>query len=117
MDKPVLSKQAFKNVEMDKVDYENGSLNILERIIYKGSPDDFMTIRKFYGIKRIRKEIVHTKCFGPKEINFCCLILKLKTTDFINYKEGRFRAYPEFNDCPEDFEYPDYAWATFQGTL
>jgi uncharacterized protein DUF6922 len=109
MDKPVLSKQAFWDVDMDKIDYENGVLNILERIIYKGNNRDFMAIRKFYGDKRIRREIIHTKCFGPKEVNFCCLIFKLKTTDFINYKEGRFRAYPEFEDCPEDFYYEHFA--------
>ncbi|HEY8783016.1 MAG TPA: hypothetical protein VIM16_15425 [Mucilaginibacter sp.] len=109
MDKPILSKQAFWDVDMDKIDYVNGMLNILERVIYKGSDDDFTAIRKFYGDKRIRMEIVNSKCFGPKEVNFCCFIFKLKTTDFIYYKEGQFRAYPEFKDCPEDFYYEHFA--------
>jgi hypothetical protein len=109
MDKPILSKQAFKNVDMDEIDYENGALNVLERVLYKGSDNDFRAIRKFYGDERIRKEIVHTKCFGPKEINFCCFLFKLKSTDFIYYKEGQFRTYPEFKDCPADFEYPTFA--------
>jgi hypothetical protein len=116
MDKPVLSKQAFKNVDMDNIDFEKDMLNILERVVYRGSPEDFMAVRKFYGDKRTRKEIIHTKCFGPKEINFCCFIFKLKNSDFIYYKEGQFRAYPEFKDCPEDFEYPSFAHANFQGT-
>jgi len=101
---------------MDNVDFENGALNILERVIYRGSREDFMAVRKFYGDKRIRKEIIQTKCFGPKEISLCCLIFKLKTADFKYYKEGQFRAYPEFKDCPEDFEYPSYAHTNLQGT-
>jgi hypothetical protein len=109
MDKPVLSTRAFKNADMDKIGYENGMLNILERVIYRGSLDDFIAIRKFYGDKRIRKEIIKTKCFGPKEVNFCCLIFKLNPADFNNYKEGLFRAYPEFKDRPEDFYYEHFA--------
>jgi len=115
MDKPVLSKQAFMNVDLEEIDYKNGMLNILERVIYRGSREDIIAVRDYYGDKRIRKEIINTKCFGPKEVNFCCLIFKLKTTDFKYYKEGRFRAYPEFKDCPEDFEYPSFA-PDFQGT-
>jgi hypothetical protein len=114
MDKPILSSRAFKNVNMDELDYENAILNILERIILKGTEDDFVAIRKFYGDKKIRKHIIHAKCLGPKDVHFCCLIFKLKTTDFIYYKVGQFKAYPEFKDCPDDFEYPEYAWATFQ---
>lgn|GEM_PF-799832 len=109
MDKPVLSKQAFKNVDMDEIDYENGMLNVLERVMYKGSEDDFRELRRFYGDERIRKEIINTKCFGPKEVNFCCFIFNLKRDDFKYYKEGAFRAYPEFKDCPEDLQYINFA--------
>ena len=114
MDKPILSKQAFWDVDMDKLDYDSAILNILERIILKGTEGDFFAIRKFYGDKKIRKEIIHAKCLAPKEVNFCCLIFKLKTTDFIYYKEGQFKAYPEFKDWPEDFEYPESARTIFQ---
>ena len=109
MDKPILSKQAFKNVDMNSIDYENDMLNVLERILLRGSEDDFREIRRFYGDKKICAKIIYTKCFGPKEVSFCCLIFNLKITDFVNYEVGRFRAYPEFKDCPADFEYPDYA--------
>ena len=60
-------------MDLDDIDYENGMLNVLERVIYRGTIDDFLAIRKFYGDKRIRKSIVYTKCFGPKEVNFAVL--------------------------------------------
>ena len=109
MDKPVLSKQAFKYIDMDDVDYENRILNVLERVTYKGTFDDFVALRKFYGDERIRKETVNTKCFGPKEVNFYCFFFQLKTADFKYYKEGSFRAFPEFKDCPDDLQYIDFA--------
>ena len=103
MDKPVLSNKAFKYVNMDEIDFQKDILNVLESIAYKGSIDDFFEITRFYGDERIRKAIVQTKCFGPREVNFYCLMFDLKPADFINYKAGRFRAYPEFKDCPDDF--------------
>ena len=109
MNKPVLSRRAFKNVDMDHIDYENDALNILERLIYRGTREDLWAIRDFYGDEKIRQTIVKSKCFGPKEVNFCCLIFDLQIADFVNYEQSRFRAYAEFKDCPEDFEYPAYA--------
>ena|ERR1700729_4162240 len=104
MGKPVLSMSAFKNVDMEDIDFENDALNVLERVAYRGELDDIRAVRAFYGDDRIRKEIVNSKCLGPLEVNFCCLIFDLKTTDFKFYKEGNFRPYPEFKNCPEGLE-------------
>jgi hypothetical protein len=52
---------------MDKIDFENGALNVLERVIYRGELDDIRAVRAFYGDDRIRKEIINSKCLGPKE--------------------------------------------------
>jgi hypothetical protein len=56
MDKPVLSARAFKNVDIDEIDFENGALNVLERVVYRGELDDIRSVRAFYGNDRIRKE-------------------------------------------------------------
>jgi hypothetical protein len=112
MDKPILSKRAFKNVNMDEIDYENGALNVLERIIYRGFMEDIFAVSQFYGEDRIRKEIINSKCLGPKEVNFCCLIFDMEISDFKHYKEGRFRAFPEFKDYPEELADHDLVWIT-----
>lgn len=77
--------------------------------MYKGTFDDLNELRRYYSDERIRKEIINTKCFGPKEVNFCCFIFNLQLNDFKYYKEGAFRAYPEFKDCPEDLVYEHFA--------
>jgi len=82
MDKPQLSKQAFWDVDMDSIDYEKHARYVMEKVINGGTTDDFISVRNFYGDNRIRKEIIHTKEFGPKEVSFCCLIFKLTQKDF-----------------------------------
>jgi len=112
MDKPILSKRAFWDVDMEKIDYEKGALNVLERIMYRGSMEDIIAVREFYGDDGIKKEIINSKCLGPKEVNFCCFIFGMELTDFRYYKEGRFRAFPEFKDYPEDLADHDLVWIT-----
>jgi hypothetical protein len=82
MNKPVLSKQAFWDVDMDKIDYEKNARHVIEKVIDRGSFEDFIQLRKFYGDKRIKKEVVNAKWLGDKEIYFCCTIFDLKPTDF-----------------------------------
>ena len=114
MGKPVLSMSAFKNVDMEDIDFENDALNVLERVAYRGELDDIRAVRAFYGDDRIRKEIVNSKCLGPLEVNFCCLIFDLKTTDFKFYKEGSFKSRPEFKTCPKGLEDVYFRWQISQ---
>lgn len=85
MQKPILSKQAFWDVDMEKIDYEKNARYVMEKVINRGSFEDIITIKKFYGDIRIRKEIVNAGWLGDKEIYFCCAIFDLKPTDFQCY--------------------------------
>jgi hypothetical protein len=82
-DKPVLSKQAFWDVDMDKIDYEKNARHVIEKIIDRGSFEDFIQLRNFYGDEKIEKEIVNAKWLGDKEIYFCCAIFNLQPKDFL----------------------------------
>ena len=83
MNKPILSKQAFWDVDMNSIDYEKNALFVMESVINSGSLEDFRSITRFYGDKKISKTIINTKELGLKEVNFCCHVFKLKLQDFI----------------------------------
>jgi hypothetical protein len=83
MDKPILSKQAFGDVDMDSIDYNKDALFVMESVINNGSLEDFSSIRKFYGDKKISQTVISAKGLGPKEVNFCCHVFKLQPQDFI----------------------------------
>ena len=82
MNKPILSKQAFWDVDMEKIDYQKNALDILERVINKGSFEDFKSLCNYYGDNRICETIIHSKCLDDREINFCCVVFNLKPIDF-----------------------------------
>jgi len=85
MNKPVLSKQAFWDVDMDKIDYEKRARFVMEKVIDRGSFEDFIALRNFYGDQRIKQEIVNAAWLGDKEIYFCCTIFGLNPQDFKCY--------------------------------
>ena len=85
MNKPILSKQAFWDVDMDKIDYKKHARYVMEKVIDRGTIDDFKELRKFYGDNIIRKEIVNASWLGDKEIYFCCTIFNLEPKDFKCY--------------------------------
>ncbi|MFD0767095.1 DUF6922 domain-containing protein [Mucilaginibacter lutimaris] len=85
MNKPILSKQAFWDVDMNSIDYTKNALYVIEKVIDRGSFEDFKSIRNFYGDNKIRKEIVNANWIGDKEIYFCCSVFKLEPTDFKCY--------------------------------
>ena len=85
MDKPELSKQAFWDVDMEKIDYKKHARYVIEKVIDRGSFKDFITLRKFYGDHKIKKEIINASWIGDKEIYFCCAIFDLEPRNFKCY--------------------------------
>lgn len=85
INKPILSKQAFWDVDMDKIDYKKHARYVMEKTLERGSFEDFLSVLKFYGEKKFSKEIVKSNWLGDKEINLCCVIFDLKPTDFKCY--------------------------------
>lgn len=83
--RPELSKQAFWDVDMDNIDYQKNARFVMEKVIDRGSLEDFVAIRKFYGDEKIKKEIVNARWIGDKEIYFCCAVFNLEPKDFRCY--------------------------------
>ena len=49
MDKPVLSKQAFWDVDMDKIDYEKNAGHVIQKVFDRGTLNDILAILNFYN--------------------------------------------------------------------
>lgn len=77
-----LSKKAFWDVSFEKLDFEKSSLFIMQKVFNYGSWDDQVAIMKFYGLDRIKKEIVQASYLRKPVLSFLCTILRLQKTDF-----------------------------------
>jgi hypothetical protein len=87
MQNPAISKKAFWDVAFDDVDFENSSLFVMEKVFNYGTWDDQVKIMRYYGMGRLRSEIVHARYLRKPVLSFLCVILKLKKIDFECYNK------------------------------
>lgn len=86
MNIPAISKKAFWDIDFSELDFERSSLYIMEKIFNYGSWNDQVEIMRYYGLPRIRKEIVNAGYLRKPVLSFLCTILQLQKTDFTCYK-------------------------------
>lgn len=77
-----VSKKAFWDVQFEKLDFEKSSLFVMQKVFNYGSWDDQVAILRFYGLSRIRQEIVQATYLRQPVLSFLCTILQLQKTDF-----------------------------------
>jgi hypothetical protein len=87
MNKPILSKQAFWDVDMEKIDYEKNAAHVVEKVIERGKAEDFNNLLKFYGFERVKELSLQALYLSDISINFCCTLFKVKPTDFKCYEK------------------------------
>jgi hypothetical protein len=86
MDKPILSKQAFWDVDMDS-DYEKNAAHVVEKVLERGKEQDFNNLIKFYGFDKVGKLALQALWLSDMSINFCCTLFKVTPTDFKCYEK------------------------------
>lgn len=85
MQTPEISHIAFWDVRFSSIDFEKNSFYVMEKIFNYGTWKDQVAIMKFYGLPRIRKEIIHADFLRKPVLSFSCAILHLEKKDFAYY--------------------------------
>ncbi|MEO7529135.1 MAG: hypothetical protein ABIT35_12895 [Chitinophagaceae bacterium] len=94
MHKPVISKKAFWDVNFDKLDFEKSSLFIMQKIFNYGSWDDQVSIMRFYGLDRIKNEVIEASYLRQPVLSFLCTILQLQKKEFECYRKMQLNPLP-----------------------
>ena len=87
MEKPILSKQAFWDVDMDNIDYKKHAVYVVEKVIERGKSKDFDNLLDYYGFEKVGKLALQANWLSDMSINFCCTLFKVKPTDFKCYEK------------------------------
>lgn len=94
MQKPDISHKAFWDVRFSEIDFEEKSMHVMEKVFNYGTWKDQVEIMKFYGLQRIRKEIVNAGYLRKPVLSFLCAILHLQKKDFKCYNKMQFHPLP-----------------------
>ncbi len=91
---PAISKKAFWDIAFAELDFEKSSLYIIEKVFNYGTWNDQVEIMRYYGMSRIRKEIINAGYLRKTVLSFLCTILHLQKTDFACYKKMQLNPIP-----------------------
>jgi len=81
----LLPKHLFWDIDIEKLDVEKNSVLIIERIFNRGDLDDIKMLFDYYGLERIKNEIVKAGFLDKKTLNFVSKFLNIPKTEFQCY--------------------------------
>ncbi len=80
-----LSPVLFWDIEFQELDYDKNARQIIERVITRGSLNDWFEIKSFYGIERMKKEVVKIRSLDSLNLNFCSKYFNIPLNQFKCY--------------------------------
>ncbi|MGI6478100.1 MAG: DUF6922 domain-containing protein [Salinivirgaceae bacterium] len=80
-----LSKTLFWDTDINKLDYEKHSRLIIERVLMRGTLNDWFEIKKYYGLERIKNETLKIRYLDKVTLNFCSKYFKIPKQQFRCY--------------------------------
>lgn len=91
-----LSQHLFWDTNPDNLDHEKQARQIIERVVTRGRISDWSQIRDYYGVDRIKIEVVKIRSMDAKTMNFLSLILNIPATEFrcFKTKQSNLQHYP-----------------------
>ena len=80
-----LSKTLFWDTDISQIDYQKNARHIIERVLMCGLLSDWFEIKRYYGVERIKSEIVKIRYLDKLTLNFC--------SKYFNIPKEQFKCY------------------------
>ena len=81
----MLHSSLFWDTAANHIDIDRNSRFIIERVVSRGSLDDWKTILAFYGKDKVQKEVLLIRSLDPKSLAYLSV--------FFNISKSQFRCY------------------------
>lgn len=92
--KPNISKVAFWDVDFDRIDYEKESIWVIGKVLNDGLWEDVLELFQFYGVARIKKEIVQIPYLNKRVLQFWSSYFQIKENEFKCFKKKQSMTVP-----------------------
>ena len=94
MQKPEISGKAFWDVRLETIEFDKQSLYVMEKVFNYGDWADQLTIMRFYGLQRVKNEIVNAGYLREPVVSFLAAVLQLQKKDFKCYMKMQSHPLP-----------------------
>lgn len=86
-----ISPTAFWDVAFDEIDVDTDSLFVMNKVFNYGLWSDIVAVLRYYGLERVKREIVQVAYLKNTALSFLCVILDLNESDFVVYQQRQQR--------------------------
>jgi len=80
--RPTLRKELFWDVNNESIDFEKHARFIIERVVTRGNLNEWNNLKLFYGLDKIRTEVVNIRYMDKKTLSFLSAVFKIKREMF-----------------------------------
>ncbi len=80
-----LSKGLFWDVDFENIDWERNAPYVVQRVLDKGSWENFKTILEYYGKSRIKEIIIKLRYMDKRTLHFCSVYFIIPLNEFRCY--------------------------------
>jgi len=80
-----LPNYLFWDTDVKSIDYDKNARFIIQRVIQRGSLENWVYIKKHYGLDFIKKEILLMRDLDPKTLNFFSIYFGIERKYFRCY--------------------------------
>ena len=80
-----LSKVLFWDTDYSKIDWEKHARDVISRVVMRGNFSDWQNIKTYYGLERIKEEMLHVRFLDKKTLNFLSVLFGIPKEKFRCY--------------------------------
>lgn len=80
-----LNPNLFWDIDILELDYEKNARQIIERVVNRGSMNDWFEMKYYYGFDRIKEEIFKIRYLDKITLNFLSNFFKISKNKFKCY--------------------------------
>lgn len=80
-----IDKMLFWDVEFDNIDYDKYARHVINRVLTRGNLSDWVEIKKYYGLDKIKAEALKMRYLDKRTLNFCSFYFNVPKTEFRCY--------------------------------
>jgi hypothetical protein len=85
MQKPVLQKKIFWDVNFDEIDYGKNARFVIERVFERGDVEDIRQARRYYGDEKIAEILLTAKYLPERRLHLAAAVIDKPITEFRCY--------------------------------
>jgi hypothetical protein len=82
-----LSPHLFWDTDISSIDFQKNARPIIERVVTRGRLEDWWEIVRYYGLDRIKEEVVKIRAMDIRTMTFLSTVLQIPQAEFRCYKE------------------------------